>query len=135
MQLDVSGRLEVAGDQPEQVSVVDEPRQQLGDPRQHPVLARLAHRLMQVVKAALEQPGKLLAVGPSVQDRLKGLTADVGIGHPRVGELSDVGGNSVELIEGHSPGGGTRPAGDEQGAVDVKEDGREGIRRHRDPDQ
>jgi hypothetical protein len=45
-----------------------------------------------------------------------------GIGHPRFGELADVSGDPVELVECPAPAAGAGAAGRNQKAVDVEED-------------
>ncbi|MDQ4033869.1 MAG: hypothetical protein M3332_17155 [Actinomycetota bacterium] len=59
--------------------------------------------------------------GLTVQHGLKRRGADVRAGHPRVGELSDVGGDSMELREGALPGRRARTTGRDQRAVNVEE--------------
>ena len=48
--------------------------------------------------------------------------ADDGIGHPALGELPDVRGNPVELVEGPAPAPRAGAAGRDQQPVDVEED-------------
>ena len=103
MQLDVGGRLDVARNQAEQATVVDQPREQLLCSREHAVALGLGHRLVQVVQAPLHQPGELGALGRPLHDRLKRAPADVGVGHAGVGELADVGRDPVDLVEGQPP--------------------------------
>ena len=74
--------LEVAGDQSEQVAVLDQLWQQLLHAGQHPIAIGLRHRLVQVEEAALEQARELLALGLAVQHCLEGLAPDVGVVMP-----------------------------------------------------
>jgi hypothetical protein len=113
----------VSGHEPEQTAVLDQLRKQLLHAREHPVAVGLLDRLVQVAQPALEQAGELLALGLAVQHRLEGLAAHLGIGHPRVGVLADVGWDAVELVERELPRGGPGPARSDQRAVDVEQDG------------
>ena len=122
VQLDVGGGFGVAGDEPDQVALVDQPRQQLLDAGQDPVAVGLLDRLVEVVEAPLHQPGELLALGLAVQHRFEGLPPDLRVGHAGVGELADVGRDVVELVEREAPRGGAGAAGGDQRAVDVEED-------------
>jgi hypothetical protein len=56
-----------------------------------------------------------------VQNGLERLGAHVRVGHAGVGELADVGGNAVQLVECALPGDGARAAGRDERAVDVEE--------------
>jgi hypothetical protein len=62
-----------------------------------------------------------LGGGRAVQHRLERLGAHVRIGHPSVGELADVGGDPVQLLECAPPRDRARPARADQLAIDVEE--------------
>src|SRR5450759_3965596 len=123
MKLDVGRGLDVSGYQTQQVAVVDQTRKQFRHAGQHPVVLSLGDGPVQVVQPALEQTRELLALGLSMQHRLEGLASNVGVGHPGVGELTDVSRDAVQLVESQSPRRSPRTAGDEQRPVDVKQDG------------
>ena len=122
MQLDVRGGLDVSGHDPEQVAAVEQPRQHLLDARQDSVGGRACDRLVHVVQAPFQQPGELGPLRRSVHHRLERPSSHIGIGHPRVGELADVGRYAIQLVERQSPGGRTCAAGVDQRTVDVEQD-------------
>ena len=100
MKLDVGRGLDVPGHQPQHVTVHDQTRQQLLHAGQHPVILGLGDRPMQVVQPALEQTSELIAFRLPMKHRLEGPASNVGVGHTRVGELTDVCRDAVQLIEG-----------------------------------
>ena len=122
-ELDVRGGLDVAGDQAEQHALVDQPVEQLLDPRHHPVAARLGDRVGQVAQVAGDRLRALLRAALAADHLAEDDRGDFGVGHAGVGVLVDVGFDPVQLLEGALPGDGARAAGDQQRAVDVEEDG------------
>ena len=96
--------------------------QRLLDPRHHPVAVGLADRVVEVVEIAGDHPGPLRGRRLTPDHLLEDHLGDLGVGHPGVGVLGDVGVDPVLLAEGPLPGGGPRSAGDQDGAVDVEED-------------
>jgi hypothetical protein len=74
-----------------------------------------------VLEPALDELRELDGRRLAVQYGFERLGADVGVGHPGVGELPDVGRDPVQLLERAPPGDGTGPAGGDQRAVDVEE--------------
>jgi hypothetical protein len=59
----VGGGLDVAGDQPQQVALLEHPWQQLFDAVEDPVLVGAGHGLVQVLDASLRNLGELGRVG------------------------------------------------------------------------
>jgi hypothetical protein len=51
------------------------------------------------------------------------MATDFRVGHARIGELADLGRHAVELIERQPPRSCPGPAGDDERAVDVEENG------------
>src|ERR1019366_9835783 len=78
---------------------------------------------MQVDLATFQQPLELILFWLPFEYGLEGLPTDVGIGHASVSELTDVGRDAVQLIECQAPRSSSSAAGDDQRAVDVKENG------------
>jgi hypothetical protein len=111
----------VAGDQPEQVAVVAELAQALGHAGEHPVALALGDRLGQVLEPALDDLRELVRRRPPPEHGLERLRADVGVGHPRVGVLADVGRDPVQVLERAPPCDRARAAAGDERAVDVEE--------------
>ena len=86
----------------------------------HPVSLALGHGLWQVLESALDELGKLARRGLAVQHGLEGLCAHVGVGHAGVGELPDVGGDAVQLLERLLPGHRAGTTCRDERAVDVE---------------
>jgi hypothetical protein len=63
-----------------------------------------------------------------VQHGLERLRPDVGVGHPGVGELPDVGRDPVQVLERAPPGDRAGAAGAHERAVDVEEEDPVGAR-------
>jgi len=104
----VGGGLDVAGDQPQQVALLEHPWQQLFDAVEDPVLVGAGHGLVQVLDASLHHLGELGPGWLAAQHGRERPEPDVGVGHAGVGELADVGGDAVEVVEGPPPGGRCR---------------------------
>jgi hypothetical protein len=98
-------------------------RKELLDTRQDAVVLRLGDRPVEIVLPSFEEPLELVRRRLAVEHRLEGLASDLGVGHPRVGELADVRGDPVELVEGERPRAPARPAGDDERPVDVEQNG------------
>ena len=103
VKLDVGRCLQVAGHDPEQIAVVQEPWQELLDAVEEPLACRLRHCLVEVVQASFQQLGELGSARLTGEDSFEGLAPHVRIGHATVGELADVGRDGVQLVEGHPP--------------------------------
>ena len=108
---------------PSRHPLFEHPWQQLLDTVKDPVVVGVGHGLVQVMEASLHQLAELGPAGLVAQHRRERLVTDVGVGHAGVGELADVGGDAVQLIEGQPPGRRARPAGDDQRPVDVEQRG------------
>ena len=121
-ELDVGGGFDVAGDDAEQHALLGQPRQQLLDPRHHPVAARLVDRVVEVAEVGGDRLGPLGLAAVAADHLAEDDRGDFRVGHAGVGVLLDVGVDPVQLAEGALPGDRAGPAGDEQGAVDVEED-------------
>jgi hypothetical protein len=109
VQLDVGGGLDVAGDQPEQVALVEHPWQLLLDTVEDPVLVGAGDGLIQVFGAPLHHLGELGPAWLAAQHGRERPMAYVRVGHAGVGELADVGGDAVQVVEGQPPGGDLAP--------------------------
>ncbi len=122
-ELDPGGRFDVAGDQAEPDPLAGQARQDLLDARHHPVALGLGDGLGKVAEVAGDRLRPLTLVAVAADHLAEDDLGDFGIGHPSVGVLLDVRFDPVQLEEGALPGDGTGAAGDEQGPVDVEENG------------
>src|SRR6266571_5562734 len=69
-----------------------------------------------------DHPRQLLRRGLMADHAREREPADDRIGHPRIGELPDVSGDPIQLVERPAPAPRTSPTGRDQKAVDVEED-------------
>ena len=120
-ELDERGAVAVAGDDAQQVPLATELPEPLGDARQDLVALALGDGLGQVLQPPLDDLRQLVRARLAAEDRLERLRPDVRIGHARVGELADVGGDPVQLLEGAPPGDRARAARAHERPVDVEE--------------
>ena len=74
-----------------------------------------------MLEPALDDLGELERRRLAAEHGLERAGADVRVGHPRVGELPDVGGDAVQLLERLPPGDGAGPSGRDERSVDVKQ--------------
>jgi hypothetical protein len=81
-----------------------------------------------VLEPTLDQLRQLASGRLTVHHGLEGLGAHVRVGHARVGELADVRGNPVQLVERLLPRHGPGAARRHERAVDVEEEYPRGIR-------
>src|SRR3954454_15383932 len=123
-ELDVRGGLDGARRDPEQDPVLArEPLEQFLRAVEHAVLLRVLDLVGEPVEVCRHHGGEL-ARGRVVADRgLERAPGDRRIGHAGVGELADVGGDAVELLEGVAPAARARAAGGDERPVDVEENG------------
>ena len=113
--------VDVARDEPEQVPVVAELPEPLSHAGQHPVALALGDRFGHVLQPALDELGQLVRRRWAVQHGLERLRPDIRVGHPGVGELPDVGGDAVELLEGALPCRRACSSRGHERSVDVEE--------------
>jgi hypothetical protein len=75
-----------------------------------------------VLQPALDELRQFARRGLAVQHGLEGLRAHIRVGHAGVGELADVGGDAVQLLEGLLPRHRAGAARRDERAVDVEQE-------------
>jgi hypothetical protein len=116
-------RFDVAGDEAEQDPLPGQARQDLLDAGHHPVAGGLGDGVGEVAEVAGDRLGPLTLGAVAADHLAEDDLGNFGIGHPGMGVLLDVRFDPVQLEEGPLPGNRPGAAGDQQGAIDVEEDG------------
>jgi hypothetical protein len=119
----VGGGLDVAGHQPEQVAVVDEPLEELLGPLHHAVPRRGVHLLGEVREPPGHELRDLLRARLPPERGAKALAPHLRVGYPAPGNRTNVDIDVVQLLEGPMPRAVGGAAGANQGAVDVEQHG------------
>ena len=116
----MGGRLDVAGDEAEQHSGVDQPVEDLLDTGHQAIAVGLGDRLGQLPQVGGDDPRALGLLALAADHLAEDDRRDLGIGHPFRGVLGDVDVDAVQLLERVPPGDPAGAARHQQGAVDVE---------------
>ncbi len=131
LELDPRRRLDVPGDDPLDDPGLGEPRQDLLDPRHHPVAGRFGDRVGHVLEV-LGDDRRVFLRRPRPPDHLgEDDLGDFRVGHPGAGVFVDVRLDPVEVLEGALPGDRPGAPGGQQRPVDVPEHSFDRVRHRR----
>ena len=122
-QLDVGGRLEVAGGQPEQHALGRQALEQRLDPGHHRVALGGGDRRLEMSEVAGQGGPDLPLLRLTPEQRPQREPRHLWVGHPGLGHLVGVHRASVQLLERPRPSRRAGATAGDQGEVDVEEDG------------